>query len=151
MTSGTEEQDRQPNLIRVLQVLSDPKCMQIFQSLIASHSIEPQKEEGMNPPSSNGIAQQLHLSRKQFYTSSNMLGKAGLVRRKKKFYEVTTFGRLVFKSLALVRRVVENYWQILAIEALHNSIPPERQKEIIRSMIEDEELQELVFSFNKIS
>src|ERR671938_1614534 len=61
------------------------------------------------------------LTRKQYYSRMSSLSKAGLVKRKDGKYTLTTFGKVIYDSIATIENAINYYWKLKAIDSLEIS------------------------------
>lgn len=125
-------------LAEFIKLISDDKSLLIFNTIFLASG-----------DSSNILINQLKLTRKQFYSRITRLVKAGLVKRQKGRYSLTSFGTVIYDAQRLLGNAVKNYWKLKAIDSLgatNDSIPEEERNKIIDKMINNREIKEILLS-----
>jgi hypothetical protein len=96
----------------------------------------------------NTIACALELTRKQYYSRLSALLKAGLVRRERSKYSLTTFGILVYHAQEIIEKAVDQYWKLKAIDSIRASgngeLPQEQFHTIIDKLIANQEIKNIL-------
>ena len=128
------------NLIAgIIKLISDDKTWLIFNTIFL--------ESGDR---SETLRTELKLTRKQYYSRISRLIKAGLVKRQKRKYFVTAFGRVIFDSHRLLGTAINNYWKLKAIDSLgvanDDKVPREERMKIIDLMIGNPQIKEILLS-----
>jgi hypothetical protein len=95
----------------------------------------------------------LGLTRKQYYSRMNQLINAGLVMRKSGKYFLTSFGKVVYEFHKLIGQAVESYWKLRAIDSVvmpfpENEFSVEDRKKMIDSLIENNNIKNILFNYN---
>src|SRR6266852_8615431 len=103
--------------------------------------------------SSATLRTQLKLTRKQYYSRTSRLIKAGLVKRQKGGYFLTTFGMVIYHAQRLLAATVKNYWKLKAIDSLglannDDNMPKQERNKIIGSIMGNQEIKEILLSAN---
>lgn len=100
--------------------------------------------------SSEILRTQLKLTRKQYYSRISRLTKAGLVKRQKGRYFVTSFGKVIYEAQRLLGSAVKNHWSLKTIDslgvALDDNVPKEERVKIINLMIGNPQIKEILLS-----
>ena len=126
-------------LAEFIKLISDDKSLLIFNTIFLASG-----------DSSDILINQLKLTRKQFYSRITRLVKAGLVKRQKGRYSLTSFGTVIDDAQRLLGNAVKNYWKLRAIDSLggatNDSIPEEERNKIIDKMINNREIKEILLS-----
>jgi predicted transcriptional regulator len=126
-------------LAEFIKLISDDKSLLIFNTIFLASG-----------DSSDILINQLKLTRKQFYSRITRLVKAGLVKRQKGRYSLTSFGMVIYDAQRLLGNAVKNYWKLKAIDSLggatNDSIPEEERNKIIDKMINNREIKEILLS-----
>jgi predicted transcriptional regulator len=91
------------------------------------------------------IINRLSLTRKQYHSRISALRKSGLVEKTNGKYFLTSFGIVVHEARQLIGSGVKDYWKLNAIDAIQHEIPEKRHNEIVESLIDNEEIRELLF------
>ena len=125
-------------LAEFIKLISDDKSLLIFNTIFLASG-----------DSSDILINQLKLTRKQYYSRITRLVKAGLVKRQKGRYFLTSFGKVVYDAQRLLGNAVKNYWKLKAIDSLgvtNDNIPKEERDKIIDQMINNREIKEILLS-----
>ena len=89
---------------QVLDAISDVNALKLFDA-IANDGEESSLEK-------------LKMTRKQYYTRLAKLVKTGLVKRQKRKYTITSFGKVVYNIHLTFYKAIENSWKFKAIDAM---------------------------------
>jgi len=89
---------------QVLDAVSDVNALKLFDA-IANDGEESSLEK-------------LKMTRKQYYTRLAKLVKTGLVKRQKRKYTITSFGKVVYNIHLTFYKAIENSWKFKAIDAM---------------------------------
>jgi hypothetical protein len=89
---------------QVLDAISDVNALKLFDA-IANDGEESSLEK-------------LKMTRKQYYTRLAKLVKTGLVKRQKRKYTITSFGKVVYNIHLTFYKAMENSWKFKAIDAM---------------------------------
>jgi len=89
---------------QVLDAISDDNALKLFDA-IANDGEESSLEK-------------LRMTRKQYYTRLAKLVKTGLVKRQKRKYTITSFGKVVYNIHLTFYKAMENSWKFKAIDAM---------------------------------
>lgn len=89
---------------QVLDAISDDNALKLFDA-IANDGGESSLEK-------------LKMTRKQYYTRLAKLVKTGLVKRQKRKYTITSFGKVVYNIHLTFYKAMENSWKFKAIDAM---------------------------------
>ena len=120
-----------PELENILVAIADRKSLDIFCSIA----------EGIGE--SDKLKCERGLSRKQYYSRTGRMLRAGLIKRRKGlFFLLSTLGVIVYQAQLEIDSGVKNYWKLKAIdsiEASHNMSQQERSK-IVKTIINDEKI-----------
>ncbi|MDQ6666601.1 MAG: hypothetical protein M3Y53_00055 [Thermoproteota archaeon] len=126
-------------LAEFIKLISDDKSLLIFNTIFLASG-----------DSSDILINQLKLTRKQYYSRITRLVKAGLVKRQKGRYFLTSFGKVIYDAQRLLGNAVKNYWKLKAIDSLgganNESIPEEERNKIIDQMINNRQIKEILLS-----
>src|SRR5919198_2503962 len=118
----------------ILRTIADDKSLELFKT-IAQGTID-----------SENLKSKTKLTRKQYYSRLSRMTRAGLVRKKSGKYILTTFGKIVYDSQAIVENALNNYWKLKAIDSLEtsNDLPKEEQKKLIETLLDNQEIKEIL-------
>src|SRR5215472_5858818 len=90
----------------------------------------------------------LELTRKQYYSRLSALLKAGVVKRVRGKYSLTTFGVIVYYAQELIGKAVDQYWKLKAIDSIRASgngeMPQEQFHTIIDKLIVNQEIKNIL-------
>jgi predicted transcriptional regulator len=120
----------------VIKLLSDQKSLYLFNTIA--------REEGMN--TSESLRVKLKLTKKPHYSRISALVRSGLVmKRQDHKYYLTSFGHIIYQVLLTMDGAMDEYWKLKAVDSLNNNIPARERKVIIDSMINNEQIKELLY------
>ena len=119
----------------VLRSIADDKSLELFRTVAVGETID-----------SKNLKNKTRLTRKQYYSRLSRMTRAGLVRKKSGKYILTTFGKIVYDSQAIVENALNNYWKLKAIDSLEtsNDLPKEEQKKLIETLLDNQEIKEIL-------
>jgi hypothetical protein len=88
------------------------------------------------------------LTRKQYYSRMSSMIKAGLIKRKKGKYTLTTLGKVVYDTQIKIENAVNCYWRLKALDSLEdsNDLLPQGRKELIDKLIDNQEIKDILVS-----
>lgn len=118
----------------ILHSISDVKSLDLFHS-IAKGSVE-----------SEVLKETKALSRKQFYTRTSQLLQAGLIKRSKGNFSLTSLGIIVYHAQLVIEAGVNNYWKLKAIDSIESSgqIVEQESIKIIKTILDDNTVQNIL-------
>lgn len=118
----------------ILSSISDGKSLDLFRS-IAKGGVE-----------SEVLKETKGLSRKQFYTRTSQLLQAGLIRRSKGSFSLTSLGFVVYHAQLVIEAGVNNYWKLKAIDSIESSgqIVEQERVKIIKTILDDNTVQNIL-------
>ena len=126
-------------LAEFIKLISDEKSLLIFNTIFLASG-----------DSSDILIKQLKLTRKQYHSRITRLVKAGLVKRQKGRYFLTSFGTVIYDAQRLLGNAVKNYWKLKALDSLggvnNDSIPKEECNKIIDQMINNQQIKQILLS-----
>jgi CheY-like chemotaxis protein len=118
----------------------------IRSSISDSKTLDLLKTIGVEPCKSEVLFNKTKFTRKQYYSRITQLTNAGLIRRSKGLYFLTSFGKVVYKYWMGIERSLDNYWHLKALDSLemldHMSI--EQRKELVEDFIDDHEIKDIL-------
>ena len=119
----------------VLKTIADDKSLVLFNMIALSDDI--------------GICiSTLKLTTKQYYSRLSALLKAGLVKREKGKYSLTTFGIIVYHIQETIGKAVDNYYNLKALDSIrtygNGEMPQEQFHTIIDSLIANQEIKNIL-------
>jgi predicted transcriptional regulator len=119
----------------ILDAISDKRASDIFRSIALANS------------NSDILITQLKLTRKQYYSRMSSLKKAGLVKRQKGRYLLTSFGKVISSAYMNLEAKIDNalssYWKLKAIDSMDLSLGQERNK-VISVLIDNQEIESIL-------
>jgi hypothetical protein len=121
---------------QVLDAISDDKALKLFDA-IANDGEESSLEK-------------LRMTRKQYYTRLAKLVKTGLVKRQKRKYTITSFGKVVYNIHLTFYKAMENSWKFKAIDAMieKNELSAEEYQKALDLLLDkdSERFKEILFN-----
>jgi hypothetical protein len=130
----------QLDICDVIRLISDDKAFALFNTI------------ALDADNTSIAMSRLKLTRKQYYSRMSALTNAHLITRKNGKYFLTSFGKVVYEAHTLIGRAQQNYWKLKAIDAIEysdNALKPEERDGFINSLIEDNNLKQILLSFTK--
>ena len=110
----------------VMKALHDDKTLSLFQAI----------QSNGQAYHTDKLMIDMKLSRKMFYGRMQNLLKAGLVRREKGIYHLTSMGKVVSHAENIIMSAVAESYKFGAIEAIIESdLPKHEQKKIIDNIL----------------
>jgi predicted transcriptional regulator len=122
------------SVVEILEAISDVKSLKLFNTIAT---------KGGN---SEDLSEQLKLSRKEYYSRMSRLMKTGMVKRKNGKHFLTAFGKIVYDALVTVKKAVESYWKLKAIDSidLSDEITVKERDKLIHTLLDDVEIREIL-------
>src|SRR5215469_5811590 len=121
----------------VLKTIADDKSLVLFNTIALSNG------------DTDICISALELTRKQYYSRLSALLKAGLVKRERGKYSLTTFGIIVYNIQETIRKAADQYWKLKAIDSIRASgngvLPQEQFHTIIDKLITNQEIKNILF------
>jgi predicted transcriptional regulator len=105
----------------------------------------------LTKPDTDFIISKTNLTRKQYYSRMSALVSTGLIKRTNGKYTMTAFGKLIYYALIIMENATSSYWKLKAIDSLEmsNELPTEEHKKIIDSLIDNQEIKDVLVSSNR--
>lgn len=130
LAAKTSRYHKSTKAVMVFNALSDDLSVALF-NLIADLS-----NEGSSAPHDK-LKAGSKLTRKQFYSRMRALVDAGIVNKRKGWYSLTSFGKLVHSILLKVEKAADLWWRLKAIDQLEMSedIPEEERAKLIEELL----------------
>ncbi|HEY7110157.1 MAG TPA: hypothetical protein VH415_12055 [Nitrososphaeraceae archaeon] len=122
--------------LEILNSISDKLSLDIFCSIA----------EGVSEGSR--LKSTLALSRKQYYSRTERMLKAGIIKRKKGRFSLTSLGIIAYHTQMQLETALKNYWNLKAIDSiqdLHTMSREERLK-MIKKLVSDKTIQNILES-----
>ena len=122
------------SVVEILEAISDVKSLRLFNTIAT---------KGGN---SEDLSVQLKLSRKEYYSRMSRLMKTGIVKRKNGKHFLTAFGKVVYDAQVTVKKAVESYWKLKAIDSidLSDEITVKERDKLIQTLVDDVEIREIL-------
>jgi len=122
------------SVVEILEAISDVKSLKLFNTIAT---------KGGN---SEDLSVQLKLSRKEYYTRMSRLMKTGMVKRKNGKHFLTAFGKVIYDAQVTVKKAVESYWKLKAIDSidLSDEITVKERDKLIHTLLDDVEIREIL-------
>jgi len=122
------------SVVEILEATSDVKSLKLFNTIAT---------KGGN---SEDLSVQLKLSRKEYYSRMSRLMKTGMVKRKNGKHFLTAFGKIVYDAQVTVKKAVESYWKLKAIDSidLSDEITVKERDKLIHTLLDDVEIREIL-------
>lgn len=122
------------SVVEILEAISDVKSLKLFNTIAT---------KGGN---SEDLSVQLKLSRKEYYSRMSRLMKTGMVKRKNGKHFLTAFGKIVYDAQITVKKAVESYWKLKAIDSidLSDEITVKERDKLIYTLLDDVEIREIL-------
>jgi len=122
------------SVVEILEAISDVKSLKLFDTIAT---------KGGN---SEDLSVQLKLSRKEYYSRMSRLMKTGMVKRKNGKHFLTAFGKIVYDAQVTVKKAVESYWKLKAIDSidLSDEITVKERDKLIHTLLDDVEIREIL-------
>jgi predicted transcriptional regulator len=122
------------SVVEILEAISDVKSLKLFNTIAT---------KGGN---SEDLSVQLKLSRKEYYSRMSRLIKTGMVKRKNGKHFLTAFGKVIYDAQVTVKKAVESYWKLKAIDSidLSDEITVKERDKLIQTLVDDAEIREIL-------
>lgn len=121
----------------VLKTIADDKSLELFNTIALSNG------------DIDICISALELTRKQYYSRLSALLRAGLVKRERGKYSLTTFGIIVYYTQEIIGKAVDQYWKLKAIDSIRTNgngkLPQEQFHKIINKLIANQEIKNILF------
>ena len=67
--------------------------------------------------------------------------KAGLIKRRSRYYSLSSFGKTVYDAQVIIEEALENYWKLAAIDSIE-LLPDIGLNQVIDVLIENPKIKE---------
>ena len=121
-----------PYIVDVLNVLSDDKTLGLLRNIAQTKRC-----------SSDNLLRNTQLSHKQYYSRMPNMLKAGLVRRNKGKYCLTSLGKVFYYLQIIAQDALNNYWKLKAIDSFDDEPDEERQR-FLDSVMDDQSIKKII-------
>jgi hypothetical protein len=88
----------------------------------------------------------LKLTRKRYYSRMSDMTKAGLLKRKRGKYFLTSFGEVVSSTEKVLEAALDSYWKLKVIDSLQGWQQEEEWNRIVDTLIDNYQLKEIILS-----
>jgi hypothetical protein len=128
----------------IISAISNEKALSLFKAIAHEN----------NNKNTCILMTKSRLSHMQYYLNIEKLMRAGLIRRiKGGNYSLTTFGRVVFSTLARAELATKCYWQLMAVDSIitsagRNELSIQECHMMIDMLIHDQEIKATLLSDN---
>jgi predicted transcriptional regulator len=94
---------------------------------------------------SDVLKQTKGLSTKQYYSRTEHLLEAGLIKRKKGRFSLTAFGAVVYHAKLVIESGIQNYWKLKAVDSIQSSahIGEQERVKLIKSILADTRIERI--------
>lgn len=121
----------------VLKTITDDKTLVLFNTIALSSSGD-----------TDIFISTLQLTRKQYYSRLSMLLQAGLVKRQRGNYSLTTFGLIIYHVQEIIGKALAQYWKLKTIDSIsvseNSELPQEQFLKIIDTLIANQEIKNIL-------
>jgi CheY-like chemotaxis protein len=119
----------------ILNVISDEKTLALLKTIAS-----------VNDNDSDTLRTKTKLTRKQFYSRISMLIPAGLIRRNKGEYFLTSLGKVIYYYRMRIESALEGYWKLKAIDSfeISSDLLLEERRKIVDNLIGDNDIKEIL-------
>ena len=127
--SDTEKQEETP-LADILKAIADDKSLVLFNTIANAGG------------DTDILIGRLDLTRKQYYSRISALLKTGLISRKNRQYNLTSFGKIVYDAQLMIGRAANTFWKLKAIDSLEteHKLPADERNKIINTLIDNQDI-----------
>jgi hypothetical protein len=133
------------NISAISRILDDSHTLQILDYIANSYEAGEAKGTFVS-------ISETSLTRRQYYRRLSTLVKKGLVvRNSTGNYSITLFGRLLNAQIVIIKKLIDHYWQIKAIDSINEATVKEANSKrqfigLVNNLIEDDLVKRLVLS-----
>jgi hypothetical protein len=129
-------ESKPPSLDYILKRTSDEKTLALFNNIAISDGDRPATLRKMN------------LTTKQYYGRISGLTDAGLIKRFKGKYSLTSLGKVVYDSQMIIGKALTYYWKLKAIEEIElsygASIPAVELMQLVNVLIDNHQIKDII-------
>lgn len=129
--NGTMEKST-PHIVDILNVISDDKTLGLLRNIARVKSC-----------GSDSLLRNTQLTHEQYYSRMPGMVKAGLVRKTKGRYCLTSLGKVFYNLQLTGQNALNNYWKLKAIDSFDDEPDEERQR-FLDSMMDDQSIKEII-------
>ncbi|MGH9986852.1 MAG: hypothetical protein ACRD8W_23145 [Nitrososphaeraceae archaeon] len=122
-----------------------PLC-DLFKAMTDRNSTDLFDNIAINDLDSHELIGALVLSKRQYYDRIYDLRAAGLIETRKGRYDITSFGRIFYSLIKVIRKASERYWRLQARDILKfSTISDDEYNKIIDILLDDIEIKQILF------
>jgi DNA-binding HxlR family transcriptional regulator len=124
--------------VDIIYAICDETSLLIFKTIATA-----------NTSSSELLKKDFKLTAKQYYLRISRLMKAGLIKREKRRYFLTSLGKVVYEAESMIAIGLHYYWKLKAIDTLllyhrFRELQPEEYNKIIDHLIENQKIKQIL-------
>ena len=133
-------ESKPPSLDYILKRTSDEKTLALFNNIAISDGDRP------------ATLWKTNLTTKQYYGRIFGLTNAGLIKRYKGKYSLTSLGKVVYDSHMIIGKALSYYSRLKAIESIEMSygaaFPKEELEKLIDALIDNHQIKDMIMKRN---
>jgi predicted transcriptional regulator len=126
-----------PSITSLINKISDDRALILFNSIALSSSSNERQ----------ATLKEMNLSTKQYYSRISGMQNAGLIKKHKGKYSLTSLGRIVYSTQLIIGQALTYYWKLKALEEIEMStsgIPNEEKTQLINAMIDNPQIKDIL-------
>ena len=135
MSTISNSESKPLTLDHILKRISDEKALTLFNNIATSDA-------------DRSIVLKYDITSKQFYRRISGLMDAGLIRRYKGKYSLTSLGKVVYDSQMIISKALTYYGKLKAIEEIEMSygstFPKEELVQLINVLIDNHQIKDII-------
>ena len=133
-------ESKPPTLSYILKRISDEKALTLFNSIVISDGEKPV------------LLRKSNITTRQYYSRISGLMDAGLIKRRRTGYALTTLGKVVYDSQMIIGKALSYYSRLKAIESIEMSygstFPKEELEKLISALIDNHQIKDMIMKGN---
>ena len=119
----------------IMYAISDEVSLVIFKTIATT----------TNTSNSDMFKKKFNLTTKQYYFRISRMTRAGLIKREKRKYFLTSLGKVVYEAVSTITIGLYYYWRLKAIDVLQfQELQVEQYSKIIDNLIENQKIKEIL-------
>jgi predicted transcriptional regulator len=119
----------------IMYAISDEVSLVIFKTIATT----------TNTSNSDMFKKKFNLTAKQYYFRISRMTRAGLIKREKRKYFLTSLGKVVYEAVSTITIGLYYYWRLKAIDVLQfQELQVEQYSKIIDNLIENQKIKEIL-------
>jgi hypothetical protein len=127
---------RPPSLDYILKRTSDEKTLALFNNIAISDGDR------------HSTLRKMNLTTKQYYGRIFGLTDAGLIKRYKGKYSLTSLGKVVYDSQMMISKALTYYWRLRTIDSIETSygaaLSNEELEQLIDALIDNHQIKDMI-------